>query len=111
MKFNVTRRQLPFALFGSAAAAWQAQAADAVTDFYKGKTLTLIVSSAADGGYDRLARTVAKHMFAYDILLNLARAAANRGGKAIEVRPMPIAIIDGIFVTNIIARARALKLQ
>ena len=65
MNFNITRRHLPFALFGSAAAAWQAQAADAVTDFYKGKTLSLVVSSAADGGYDRLARTVAKHMFAY----------------------------------------------
>ncbi len=62
MKFNITRRQLPFALFGSAAAAWQAEAAAA---FYKDKTLTLVVSSAADGGYDRLARIVAKHMFAY----------------------------------------------
>ena len=53
----------------------------------------------------------AKHMFANDILLDLARATANGGRKAVEIRPVPIAIIDSIFVANIIARARALELQ
>ncbi len=90
MNFNITRRHLPFALFGSAAAAWQAQAADAVTDFYKGKTLSLVVSSAADGGYDRLARTVAKHMFAYI-----------PGKPEIVVRNMPGA--GGIIAANYLA--------
>ena len=50
-------------------------------------------------------------MLTNDILLDLARAAANGGGKAVEIRPVPIAIIDGIFIANIIARARALEPQ
>lgn len=40
-------------------------AADAVADFYKSKSVTLIVSSSPGGGYDTLARTVAKHMAAH----------------------------------------------
>jgi tripartite-type tricarboxylate transporter receptor subunit TctC len=36
--------------------------ADAVTDFYKGRTVTVVVSSSAAGGYDTLARAVARHM-------------------------------------------------
>src|SRR5215203_633751 len=36
--------------------------ADAISDFYKGKAVTLIVSSSAGGGYDTLARTVARFL-------------------------------------------------
>lgn len=36
--------------------------ADPVADFYKGKTVSIIVSSPAGGGYDTLARTVARHL-------------------------------------------------
>src|SRR6476620_8775726 len=36
--------------------------ADEVGDFYKGKSITLIVSSSAGGGYDTLARTVARFL-------------------------------------------------
>jgi tripartite-type tricarboxylate transporter receptor subunit TctC len=36
--------------------------ADPVTDFYKGKTITLIVSSAPGGGYDALSRVIAPHL-------------------------------------------------
>jgi tripartite-type tricarboxylate transporter receptor subunit TctC len=36
--------------------------AQSVADFYKGKTVTLIISSAAGGGYDTLARTIANHL-------------------------------------------------
>jgi tripartite-type tricarboxylate transporter receptor subunit TctC len=36
--------------------------AQAVAEFYKGKTVTLIISSAAGGGYDTLARTIANHL-------------------------------------------------
>ena len=36
--------------------------AQPVAEFYKGKTVTLIVSSAPGGGYDALARTVAPHL-------------------------------------------------
>jgi tripartite-type tricarboxylate transporter receptor subunit TctC len=36
--------------------------AQSVADFYKGKTVTLIVSSAPGGGYDALSRTIAVHL-------------------------------------------------
>jgi tripartite-type tricarboxylate transporter receptor subunit TctC len=36
--------------------------AQPVAEFYKGKSVTLIVSSAPGGGYDALARTVAPHL-------------------------------------------------
>src|SRR5262245_39586289 len=36
--------------------------ADPVADFYKGKAVTIVVSSSAAGGYDTIARTVARYM-------------------------------------------------
>lgn len=36
--------------------------ADAVSDFYKGKELRLIISSTVGGGYDLYARTIARHL-------------------------------------------------
>jgi tripartite-type tricarboxylate transporter receptor subunit TctC len=36
--------------------------ADGVADFYKGKAITVVVSSSAAGGYDTIARAVARHM-------------------------------------------------
>jgi len=33
-----------------------------VADFYRGKTVTLLISSGAGGGYDALARTIANHL-------------------------------------------------
>ena len=36
--------------------------AEAVADFYRGKTVTLVVASGAGGGYDFFARALAKHM-------------------------------------------------
>jgi len=35
---------------------------DPVADFYKGKAVTIVVSSSAAGGYDTIARTVARYM-------------------------------------------------
>ena len=34
-------------------------------DFYKGKTITLLVGSAEGGGYDQYARLLARHMGKY----------------------------------------------
>src|ERR1700688_2355529 len=34
-------------------------------DFYKGKTITLLVDSAEGGGYDQYARLLARHMGKY----------------------------------------------
>jgi tripartite-type tricarboxylate transporter receptor subunit TctC len=36
--------------------------ADAVADFYKGRSVTVVVSSSAGGGYDTLARALARHI-------------------------------------------------
>src|SRR3954465_2220232 len=36
--------------------------ADAISDFYKGKDLRLIISSTVGGGYDVYARTIARHL-------------------------------------------------
>jgi tripartite-type tricarboxylate transporter receptor subunit TctC len=47
---------------GLLAAAATPAAADAVSDFYKGKTMTLVVSTGAGGTYDTVARTIAKYI-------------------------------------------------
>ena len=39
-----------------------AHAQDDVAAFYKGKTIQLRVGSAAGGGYDTIARAIARHM-------------------------------------------------
>lgn len=62
-------------------------AADAIEDFYKGKTVSLVVSSATGGGYDTLARLVSRHLPKHI-----------PGNPAIAVRNMPGA--GGITATN-----------
>jgi tripartite-type tricarboxylate transporter receptor subunit TctC len=61
--------------------------ADAISDFYKGRTVTVVVSSSAAGGYDTIARTVARAM-----------AKHMPGNPAFIVRNMPGA--GGITATN-----------
>jgi tripartite-type tricarboxylate transporter receptor subunit TctC len=68
-------------LFGAPASA------EPVADFYKGKTVSLIVSSSPGGGYDTLARTIAKHLGKHV-----------PGNPGIVVRNMPGA--GGIVATN-----------
>jgi tripartite-type tricarboxylate transporter receptor subunit TctC len=42
---------------------WLASTAQATThEFYKGKTIRIIVSVAAGGGFDTYSRTIARHM-------------------------------------------------
>src|SRR5262245_9227276 len=50
------------ALYALASFSAQPAKADAVVDFYKGRTVTVVVSSSAAGGYDTIARAVARHM-------------------------------------------------
>ena len=45
-----------------AALAGAPAAADPVADFYRGKTMTMVISSSAGGGYDALSRTIARHI-------------------------------------------------
>src|SRR5579871_3323893 len=51
-------------LLASLALAAQARA-DAVADFYKGRTVTLIVGYGPGGGYDLFARLMARHLGRY----------------------------------------------
>jgi tripartite-type tricarboxylate transporter receptor subunit TctC len=39
-----------------------AKAQDAVADFYKGKTVTIVIGSTPGGGYDTYARLIARHV-------------------------------------------------
>jgi tripartite-type tricarboxylate transporter receptor subunit TctC len=60
----MTKQSTMFALF----ACWLAwlslspAAADSIGDFYSGRTVTLIVSTSAAGGYDTMARAIARHI-------------------------------------------------
>src|SRR5580692_283751 len=60
----MTKQSTMFALF----ACWLAWLclspahADSIADFYGGRTVTLIVSTSAAGGYDTLARAIARHI-------------------------------------------------
>jgi tripartite-type tricarboxylate transporter receptor subunit TctC len=50
---------------GLAAAAAPAFAADAMEDFYKGKTITIVVGNEAGGAYDLYARLIGKYLPKY----------------------------------------------
>lgn len=53
-----------FVLVGVAATLLTAPAVQAgeVADFYRGKTMTMLISSGAGGGYDTMARILSRHM-------------------------------------------------
>jgi tripartite-type tricarboxylate transporter receptor subunit TctC len=53
---------MPLLALCAAAAPHDRAAADAVADFYRGKTITIIVGYTAGGGYDLYARALARHM-------------------------------------------------
>ena len=75
-------------------AAWtclSAAQAETVEDFYKGKTITLIVSTTAGSSYDLMGRTIAKHIGRYI-----------PGGPNVIVRNMPGA--GGITAANSLFR-------
>jgi tripartite-type tricarboxylate transporter receptor subunit TctC len=55
------RRAWAFALFALLAGAYPAQAQGAA-DFYRGKTVTLIVGYSSGGGYDTYTRILARHL-------------------------------------------------
>jgi len=71
-------------------AALQTAVADPVEDFYRGKTISMVCSSSAGGGYDTLSRAVARFLGKH-----------LPGNPAVIVRNMPGA--GGIVATNFIA--------
>ncbi|MDP4595156.1 MAG: hypothetical protein NWT00_11460, partial [Beijerinckiaceae bacterium] len=48
-------------IFVQSVAVTPAHAADAVEDFYKGKTVIIIVGTSPGGGYDTYARLLQRH--------------------------------------------------
>src|SRR5262245_18935614 len=74
-----------FAAIGAAGAS-----ADTVADFYKSRAVTVVVSSSAAGGYDTLARALARHMGKH-----------LPGNPAVIVRNMPGA--GGMIATNFLS--------
>jgi tripartite-type tricarboxylate transporter receptor subunit TctC len=73
-----------------AGAAMQAARADSVEDFYRGRSISLVVSSSTGGGYDTLARAVGRFLGKHI-----------PGNPSVIVRNMPGA--GGIVATNFIA--------
>src|SRR5215510_78128 len=76
-----------FALCGLVATSVPQATADAVAEFYRARTVTVVVSSRAAGGYDTLARVIARHIGRHIL-----------GNPAFIVRNMPGA--GGITATN-----------
>src|SRR5262249_35025511 len=48
--------------FGAFAATVQHANAQSAADFYKGRTVTMVVSTSSGGGYDTMARAIARHL-------------------------------------------------
>ncbi len=59
---NPIRGLLCTCTIGAAAVALPVQAQDKMADFYKDKTMTMVIGLSAGGGYDIYARIVIKHM-------------------------------------------------
>ena len=59
------RRTIALATVLVTLAATAARAQDAVSSFYKGKTVSLVIASAAGGGFDTYGRLVARHIGAH----------------------------------------------
>ena len=92
----MTKQSTMFALF-ACGLAWlglSLAAADSIGDFYGGRTVTLIVSTSAAGGYDTLARAIARH---------IGKHIA--GNPTVIVRNMPGA--GGLTATNYLYAAAA----
>jgi len=51
-----------FVAFGSAAQSWAAATDDKIADFYRGKTVRIIVGFSAGGGYDAYSRLIGRHL-------------------------------------------------
>lgn len=58
----IPRRTAAAVAILAGAALAPAASADPVAEFYKGKNVSMVISSSAGGGYDALSRTIARHM-------------------------------------------------
>jgi tripartite-type tricarboxylate transporter receptor subunit TctC len=77
--------------------------AQSPTDFYRGKTITMIVSSASGGGYDALSRVLASHLSRH-IPGNpqvIVRNMAGAGGIVATNHLYKVAVKDGTVVGGV----------
>ena len=84
-----------------------AQAQEAVANFYRGKTVTIVVGTSAGGGYDTYARLIARHMSKHTpgkpifIVSNMPGAGSNlAAGYVYNVAPK-----DGTYVAALFSGA------
>lgn len=88
-----------------------AAAQNPVADFYRGKTVTIMVGTSAGGGYDTYARLLSRHYGKYIpgqpaiIVQNMPGAGSNRmAGYVARVAPKDGTVIGAPFATQPLAR-------
>lgn len=91
------------------ASAGGALAQDSVAQFYKGKTITIIVSSSPGGGYDLYGRMIARHIGKHIpgnpslIVSNMPGAASNVAAAHIyNVAPKDGTVIGALFMGAVV---------
>ncbi len=64
--------------------------ADPVADFYRGRTVTMMISSGVGGGYNAFSRTLSRHMGKYipgnPKFINTNRVGAGEEAKNIDCK-------------------------
>jgi len=75
---NVFRLMLWLTVLGLTGIPAQAQ------DFYRGKTVTIVVSTSTGGGYDAMARTIARHSAATYRAIPISSSATCRAPAALR---------------------------
>jgi tripartite-type tricarboxylate transporter receptor subunit TctC len=86
-----------------------AKAQDAVAQFYKGKTVTIIAASSPGGGYDLYARTIARHIGKHIpgnpnlLVSNMPGAASNVAAAHIyNVAPKDGTVVGALFMGAVV---------
>jgi tripartite-type tricarboxylate transporter receptor subunit TctC len=87
-----------------------ALAQDTVEQFYRGKTINLIVGGAAGGGYDAYGRALGRHMGKYlpgnpaIVVQNMPGAGSNKAASYIySVAPKDGTVVAGLFPGAVLA--------
>jgi tripartite-type tricarboxylate transporter receptor subunit TctC len=100
---RVLMRSLCAALVASVACCASSTRAQSPAEFYRGKTVTLLISSATGGGYDALARVIANHLGRHipGSPLVIVRNMAGAGGIVATNHLYNVAAKDGTVVGGV----------
>jgi tripartite-type tricarboxylate transporter receptor subunit TctC len=100
---RVLTRSLCAALVASVACCASSARAQSPAEFYRGKTVTLLISSATGGGYDALARVIANHLGRHipGSPLVIVRNMAGAGGIVATNHLYNVAAKDGTVVGGV----------